>query len=210
MGPPAFAGGNVIAVCGIRRRVEASMGPPAFAGGNLAIAANKYAAAGLQWGHRLSPVETREMIETIVVTRQLQWGHRLSPVETYWPSLDRRGISGASMGPPAFAGGNRVASAESTFSVSPGFNGATGFRRWKPDGSDGGKGDKGELQWGHRLSPVETAQVHQRNLKYLASFNGATGFRRWKPANALFCGGGHPPASMGPPAFAGGNFHTHS
>ncbi len=137
-------------------------------------------AAPLQWGHRLSPVETpgvrfRDAVEPeasmgppafaggnawdskwIPANVMLQWGHRLSPVETNHP-VDAAGSSPrASMGPPAFAGGNPnmwVA----VWLVGKGFNGATGFRRWKRSqlwqtgwGGDG-------LQWGHRLSPVETS-----------------------------------------------------
>ena len=85
----------------------------------------------LQWGHRLSVVETYLQQETAKPTADLQWGHRLSVVETiyrravrekggfrfngatafrWWKlgqgcvSVLRRRV--ASMGPPPFGGGN--------------------------------------------------------------------------------------------------------
>ena len=107
------------------------MGPPAFAGGNH-----------------------RGKLRRLNVG-QLQWGHRLSPVETTGRS-----------------------------------------RLWK----------SGEtLQWGHRLSPVETRMVSACCAARPAGFNGATGFRRWKQVYGRVVYAGWDDASMGPPAFAGGN-----
>ena len=61
----------------------------------------------------------------------------------------------ASMGPPPFGGGNVVDRLLGLPRVS-GFNGATAFRRWKPATFDGIGGTQSLLQWGHRLSAVET------------------------------------------------------
>ena len=66
------------------------------------------------------------------------------------------------------------------------FNGATAFRRWK---------DRLRLlplQWGHRLSAMETLRI----LGAVA--NGATAFRHGNTP-------GQRPASMGPPPFGDGN-----
>ena len=38
------------------------------------------------------------------------------------------------------------------------------------------------LQWGHRLSAMETSPQVSRTWRPLATFNGATAFRRWKLA----------------------------
>ena len=61
------------------------------------------------------------------------------------------------------------------------FNGATGFRRWKLRAMPtNGRIWAGVLQWGHRLSPVETPTERLRKSAMRKGFNGATGFRRWK------------------------------
>ena len=61
------------------------------------------------------------------------------------------------------------------------FNGATAFRRWKLPK----KGPRPEtrhlaLQWGHRLSAMETFPAQTAVRQWSSSFNGATAFRRWK------------------------------
>ncbi len=180
MGPPAFAGGNLPYLPTLAISASASMGPPAFAGGNASASPQiTQQSSKLQWGHRLSPVETCRTCRRWQSQRPLQWGHRLSPVETparlrRLPS-SRRSFNGAtgfrrwkqrhpivvgrksvaSMGPPAFAGGN-------------------------PSNPASSESARPRLQWGHRLSPVETSTVGLRRLTSVQ-------------------------ASMGPPAFAGGN-----
>ncbi len=63
----------------------------------------------LQWGHRLSAVETRRMAAIIAhIMPELQWGHRLSAVETCGPIYDHFIALPASMGPPSFGGGNSL------------------------------------------------------------------------------------------------------
>ena len=84
MGPPPFGGGNHTARRYPPRVPHASMGPPPFGGGNSKYPRTMICPTWLQWGHRLSAVETPIGSEP----------HRLT-------------IIGASMGPPPFGGGNR-------------------------------------------------------------------------------------------------------
>ena len=138
-----------------------------------------------------------------------------------------RVVAAASMGPPAFAGGNRWQPAVHARRTAR-FNGATGFRRWKLLGWLAPDGELCWLQWGHRRKPVETIPRPHKRVGDGVRFNGATGFRRWKRARATrskACGKSFngatgfrrwkpeeakaeakaKAASMGPPAFAGGN-----
>ena len=159
-----------------------SMRPPPFGGGN--VIAPSYPALD----HYI-----------------LQWGHRLSVVETTATLYHRRAFFYASMGPPPFGGGNawrrrlyRVPLLSFNGATAfrwwkrckgearlPGrwhFNGATAFRWWKrgmliPGLQAGNHTSMGpppfgggnprslrtvwamtHLQWGHRLSVVETGQ----------------------------------------------------
>ena len=63
--------------------------------------------AWLQWGHRLSAVETATLTNLVVQINGLQWGHRLSAVETGNAPLSLAKGLLASMGPPPFGSGNR-------------------------------------------------------------------------------------------------------
>ena len=67
-------------------------------------------------------------------TTVLQWGHRLSAMETSLPSSSPRRLS-------------------------PCFNGATAFRRWKRFTPRISVRQHLSLQWGHRLSALETVRV---------------------------------------------------
>ncbi len=205
----------------------------------------------LQWGHRLSPVETRKCSGKSTFTLRLQWGHRLSPVETTshvtdcriipscfngatgfrrWKRADHIGANpplGASMGPPAFAGGNTNAQFVAHCPDSR-FNGATGFRRWKPPLPALRHSPDVRLQWGHRLSPVETrtacgsmstwtplqwghrlSPVETRDGgSYPAALAELQWGHRLSPVETRFVSTNFQDcfsASMGPPAFAGGN-----
>ena len=60
----------------------------------------------IQWGHRLSAMETTKTFAEFEQSMALQWGHRLSAMET-WSLLG------------------------SLDTTSRTFNGATAFRRWK-------------------------------------------------------------------------------
>ncbi len=190
--------------------IPASMGPPSFGGGNLCKQKNEInETVELQWGHRLSAVETIiEVVVTSPPSAMLQWGHRLSAVETYHGNQASAAVCDASMGPPSFGGGNSpIGSASANGSHS--FNGATVFRRWKLPDWLGQREWVTQLQWGHRLSAVETADLEadeqpsgdasmgppsfgggNRLASGLAfvkicSFNGATAERRWKQSEKV-------------------------
>ena len=170
----------------------------------LLIAQSVGAIHRLQWGHRLSAMETRS--DSIVCPWRdwLQWGHRLSAMETSVIGLPYhrhgQGFNGAtafrrwkhklaeahalvakaaSMGPPPFGDGNMLARRRHRWSC--GFNGATAFRRWKLFDS----------VWGCLREQ---------------SFNGATAFRRWKLQDLRRALPHHLHASMGPPPFGDGNY----
>ena len=136
----------------------------------------------------------------------LQWGHRLSAVETGQPPGGHAGQRQASMGPPPFGGGNVLKNWTPLGSASWLQWGhrlsavETDLLPLQPRLPWNGR-----LQWGHRLSAVETYPRTSPPMTMPSCFNGATAFRRWKPA--VHQSG--PPiadgASMGPPPFGGGN-----
>ena len=112
----------------------------------------------------------------------LQWGHRLSAMETSSPALPVCCLFAApSMGPPPFGDGNMVTidgQRYTPFSASMG----------PPPFGDGNMTDpktgvtvEVKLQWGHRLSAMETWDWARWWWVPSPSFNGATAFRRWKP-----------------------------
>ena len=159
------------------------MGPPPFGDGNLLRAVSSLVGARtLQWGHRLSAMETGSCSGDSIVSLILQWGHRLSAMETsryqHGQSLRQR-----------LQWGHRLSAMETTF------NGGDIFSWFG-------------LQWGHRLSAMETSWAWGLAAWTWWSFNGATAFRRWKPAQHPVprCAGAIP--SMGPPPFGDGNW-TH-
>ena len=116
MGPPPFGDGNAF------HSGPASMGPPPFGDGNApetpgwwSVSVVLDAESKLQWGHRLSAMETgllsmgdtvqcfngatafrRWKLESRMVTvgfNELQWGHRLSAMETRYGVHTERGPS---------------------------------------------------------------------------------------------------------------------
>ena len=114
----------------------------------------------LQWGHRLSAMETRMDSRERSKPMKLQWGHRLSAMET---CIAWRGTgvgNDASMGPPPFGDGNRWPGML-TAATRPRFNGATAFRRWKLRQIKTVLFFLAQLQWGHRLSAMETPHQGQ-------------------------------------------------
>ena len=133
------------------------MGPPPFGDGNQTGGVGRTVwYCILQWGHRLSAMETSPSpCPGYSPSWDLQWGHRLSAMETRADGVLRCQICGPSMGPPPFGDGNWAANGGVIYPIDP-FNGATAFRRWK-------------------LGRVGIAPYPR-----LHSFNGATAFRRWK------------------------------
>ena len=134
----------------------------------------------LQWGHRLSAMETAEMLMENVAASGLQWGHRLSAMETFLCQSANRQLHTPSMGPPPFSDGNLSAS-NPPFPATP------------------------PLQWGHRLSAMETLLTPCAATMGLSPFNGATAFQRWKRGHRRARGRRRSLPSMGPPPFSDGN-----
>ena len=87
MGPPPFGSGNHAQSTEAVRDALTSMGPPPFGSGNVSTVEAV--------DHRLSSTEVG-----------LQWGHRLSVVETARERGRRRRLGRTSMGPPPFGSGN--------------------------------------------------------------------------------------------------------
>ena len=108
MGPPPFGDGNDELLELITALSNPSMGPPPFGDGNLPWTVDVEFVDALQWGHRLSAMET-------VVNRRVHF-------QCHVPS----------MGPPPFGDGNMYGS-DVYIPVISTFNGATAFRRWKPE-----------------------------------------------------------------------------
>ena len=88
-------------------------------------------------------------------TLVLQWGHRLSAMETSMPDPQPVSPRRPSMGPPPFGDGNAVLAGPPPLRR-PAFNGATAFRRWKRNHQELSARDRLYLQWGHHLSAMET------------------------------------------------------
>ena len=89
------------------------------------------------------------------------------------------------------------------------FNGAIAFQRWKQPALPPQLAIPEPLQWGHRLSAMETPDQQPWRLGQHRSFNGATAFQRWKlgmdfrtfPVQLPSMG----PLPMGPLPFSDGN-----
>ena len=157
MGPPPFGDGNsLLPRTRYQMRSMPSMGPPPFGDGNCAwepswwrwlssfngaTAFRRWKLNGpvygvddfndLQWGHRLSAMETRMAFGWITRFFDLQWGHRLSAMETIRPTP-------CGCSPLLLQWGHRLSAMETAkqpqrpSGSAQTFNGATAFRRWKP------------------------------------------------------------------------------
>ena len=181
----------------------------------------------LQWGHRLSAMETSpgtragagaacsfngatafrrwklmERLASLPIGRCLQWGHRLSAMETENPIGKLSTVF-------RLQWGHRLSAMETigSWSAQPAcasFNGATAFRRWKLAVKERWEAEEARLQWGHRLSAMETRiQLCAKHLLLVPSM-GPPPFGDGNPARRL------PPLvlafpSMGPPPFGDGN-----
>ena len=185
MGPPPFGDGNVWPVADALRRNGASMGPPPFGDGNFL-----------------------RFLEVSSIDASLQWGHRLSAMETGRKGEDAGRRTTASMGPPPFGDGNPMMPRTRPTGMKPLQWGhrlsamETGCAAvlvdtvphlqpsmWPPPFSDGNSGEcarwilsrMSSLQWGHRLSAMETLSLDSSECPSTPPFNGATAFQRWKP-----------------------------
>ena len=232
MGPPPFDGGNAACPSLPKSHARRFNGATAFrrwkprAGRRTPTSSHagfNGATAFRRWKQMAIPYTSAAPVV-------LQWGHRLSTVETDGHTLHQRGAGCASMGPPPFDGGNRstglplsstpctlqwghrLSTVETRRRWQPSrnrttrFNGATAFRRWKqrgvealrpllecasmgPPPFDGGNLQAAAIKLMTRLSasmgppPFDggnrTPVIRSRSpLRF--SFNGATAFRRWK------------------------------
>ena len=158
----------------------ASMGPPPFGDGKMCSSRARLktslrfngATAFRRW-------KVLNQASSAVVSALLQWGHRLSAMESTGVAADCGDAHTASMGPPPFGDG-KAKPPPTRLTSSGGFNGATAFRRWKvrvgvsrrdarpasmgpPPFGDGKSAATSvsnalhELQWGHRLSAMESS-----------------------------------------------------
>ena len=136
---------------------QPSMGPPPFGDGNGAPPEiNSGAKVFLQWSHRLSAMETEPRRKSIPVQKSSFNG---ATAFRRWKP-----------GPPPAGSGTTPAP----------FNGATAFRRWKLPSAVVEFPNVIHLQWGHRLSAMETPPSATVSPAGWTTFNGATAFRRWK------------------------------
>ena len=159
----------------------------------------------LQWGHRLSAMESSVFGARRQVARlALQWGHRLSAMERMAEGPYSYSLTAASMGPPPFGDG-KYQGPRDCGGRKRGFNGATAFRRWKGEFGLGAGIRLAELQWGHRLSAMERRYAQRGGECVRNCFNGATAFRRWK-AVEWYDRISASLASMGPPPFGDGKW----
>ena len=135
----------------------ASMGPPPFGDGMTIVQAEVGRGYELQWGHRLSAMETSKSGRARNITSSgfngatafRRWKQRL-------PAASPRRQGCASMGPPPFGDGNVR---WPVLDDQPGLHASMG----PPPFGDGNDTDTGSawqpglvLQWGHRLSAMET------------------------------------------------------
>ena len=187
MGPPPFGDGNAHVLGERRPRMAPSMGPPPFGDGNQVRDGSTSPTPNLQWGHRLSAMETG----------------RLSP-----SSLQAQGQSASwnpSMGPPPFGDGNDCSPQCRRRCPRPSM-GPPPFGDGNFDGSHMTfPGTLRSLQWGHRLSAMETCPLAP----------GKTQCPPWPSMGPPPFGDGNCPLgwvphqpegpSMGPPPFGDGN-----
>ena len=207
---------------------SASMGPPPFGDGNgqyrrgVSCLSSRFngATAFRRW-------KLDESVVRFAALYKLQWGHRLSAMETSYSTMSP-GVSPCFNGATAFrrwkhigrtlCGGScgcfNGATAFRRWKLCElcrpdeeplGFNGATAFRRWKLTPEQTDIVEFVQLQWGHRLSAMETPPSEPPYLAALSRFNGATAFRRWKRLGYLGIAHYGFMASMGPPPFGDGN-----
>ena len=184
---------------------DASMEPPPFGYGNKRADKGRLVLyLKLQWSHRLSAMETTGKLTVLaVMTRLLPWSHRLSAMETLLQSGVHRLHAGASMGLPPFGDGNRLMRGP----VRGPFLASMGLPPFG-DGNEGGLGILAPvigLQWGHRLSVMETGtfQVATRASDPASMEPPAFGDGNGDGGCAVRTG--PHPASMEPPPFGDGN-----
>ena len=125
-------------------------------------------------------------------------------METHDDADHQRHDDHPSMGPPPFGDGNIAPDscggrACSASMGPPPFGDGNVPDSWVPIS------DHTPLQWGHRLSAMETRCPVRPSKSLSDCFNGATAFRRWKQAATDLKVANSSTASMGPPPFGDGN-----
>ena len=137
MGPPPFGDGKVGGTWHNPWEItRASMGPPPFGDGKIPTKAR-----------RLSKIRASMGPPPFGDGKQL----------VGQPAM---GSGNASMGPPPFGDGKSKDGVQGAVD-SRGFNGATAFRRWKGSPTWSTYFRLTALQWGHRLSAMESGEVAQ-------------------------------------------------
>ena len=131
MGPPPFGDGKLWIDGGYDCCERASMRPPPFGDGktcgNTSRCPSTSSFNGATAFRRWKAPATRC---GLLPQLSLQWGHRLSAMESLlWGGMEAVN-EGASMGPPPFGDGKTL-EATATGGSDTSFNGATAFRRWK-------------------------------------------------------------------------------
>ena len=205
MGPPPFSDGNCRGHGASHNHLQASMGPPPFSDGNSPPAHQHWRGRnrfnGATAFQRWKPWLRVRFIRT---DSKLQWGHRLSAMETLEREIQGDGQEVASMGPPPFSDGNWLWRSWSGMLVEML---QWGHRLSAMETRDGLTKPTFSwwLQWGHRLSAMETGTSHIPAGPPGSRFNGATAFQRWKPLQRWAKNPPKSDASMGPPPFSDGN-----
>ena len=135
---------------------------------------------------------------------RFQWGQRLSALETGHPYARYRAGARASMGPTPFSVGYKTTPKPPSTSARC-FNGANAFQRWILGLILAVMAFPVTLQWGQRLSALDTmsnrpgykravsasmgptpfsvgySNSHTEGQQWLSGFNGANAFQRWIP-----------------------------
>ena len=106
-------------------------------------------------------------------------------------------------GATAFQRWKQKRSASARHSYSP-FNGATAFQRWKPGWHCPGVSERSCLQWGHRLSAMETGLALPRGVREVLPSMGPPPFSDGNTPRGTAIDQDRLP-SMGPPPFSDGN-----
>ena len=205
MGPPPFSDGNgPLSQSHPAFNVKPSMGPPPFSDGNneisidgLGVPTSFNGATAFQRWKLAGKGESSKLGTTTFngATAFQRWKQGVDPhktLEGFRPS----------MGPPPFSDGNWTVLSY-RLEEQRTFNGATAFQRWKRGAVDGPALKQGSLQWGHRLSAMETSRTCATNSGIPLAFNGATAFQRWKlvtfwesPPSVSFLQWGHRLSAM--------------
>ena len=201
MGPPPFGDGKRDAGDLPDCQGLPSMGPPPFGDGKQRCGCCRCQRPdALQWGHRLSAMERGQTTDAILAAIHLQWGHRLSAMESRHRLRAMHLSERPSMGPPPFGDGKPPPPAGNASIRAP-FNGATAFRRWKAIVVSTSSPRRESLQWGHRLSAMESAASIPSPSADTPTFNGATAFRRWKGCRSICVTWNQPSSFNGATAF---------